>query len=136
MTRINQHYFKSILEKYLNEKHPEIVDKVQLLENRSLRALQTYRELSRKGATHETALECATLELTDGFGFSLYQFLYDLVSADFTEIPDETRRDFCISILPECLKISESLNYDNMEEWEAYYHFEEKMGEAVQNRLK
>jgi hypothetical protein len=77
----------------------------------------------------------ATCELTDGFGFSLYQFLYDLVCADFTEIPDETRRDFCISILPECRKVSESLNYDGMDEWEAYDYFEEKMGEVISSQL-
>ena len=134
MNKINQKYFKTILEKYLNNNHPELADREKHLENRSLKALQTYRELSGKGATHQTALEVACLELTDGFGFSLFQFLYDLVCNDFTEIPDETRRDFCIAILPECQKIRDSLSYEDMEDWEAYFHFEEKMAEAIQRQ--
>ena len=135
MNRINQAYFKTILENYLNENFPEIADREKHLENRSRRALQTYRELSGKGAAHQTALEIASLELTDGFGFSLFQFLYELVCEDFAEIPDETRRDFCISILPECKKVSESLNDNGMDDWEARYHFEEKMSEVIQKAI-
>ena len=135
MSRINQQYFKTILEKYLNEHYPEIADRDKHLENRSLKAVQTYRELSGKGATHETALEMAHLELTDGFGFSMFQFLYHLIGEDFSEIPDEIRRDFCIAILPECKKIGESLSYEGMEDDEAYYYFEEKMSEIIQKAV-
>jgi hypothetical protein len=131
MNEITIDKFKTILEKYLYENHPELPDKEEQLGKRSLRALRTYDELTAKGIDHETALEKACLELTGGFGFSLYQFLYEL-SYDFDEISDETRWDFCISILPECRKVSEILNYEGMEEWEAYDHFEEKMVEVIQ----
>ena len=135
MNKINQQYFKSILDKYLNENYPEIADREKQLKNRSLKAVQTYRELSGKGVTHETALEMAHLELTDGFGFSLFQFLYNLICDDFTEIPDETRRDFCIAILPECKKVKESLSYDGMDDYEARFYFEEKMSEVIQKAV-
>jgi hypothetical protein len=136
MNTISQPYFRALLENYLNENHPKIADREELLENRSKRALQTYRELSGKGAAHETALEIACLELTDGLGFSMYQFLYQLICEDFAEIPDEKRRDFCFAIFPECQKISDSLSYDGMDEWEARFHFEEKMAEVIQCHLK
>ena len=135
MSKINQQYFKTILEKYLNENYPELADMENHLENRSRQAMQTYRELSGKGATHETALEIAHLELTDGFGFSLFQFLYNLIGDDFSEIPDEIHRDFCIAILPECTKVNESLSYDGMDDYEARFYFEEKMSEVIQKAV-
>jgi hypothetical protein len=134
MNEITIDKFKTILEKYLYENHPELPDKEKQLEKRSLRALRTYDELTAKGIDHETALEKACLELTGGFGFSLFHFLYEL-SYDFDEISDEIRRDFCISILPECRKISDSLSYEGMEDWDAYYHFEGKMAEVIQRRI-
>jgi len=134
MNEITINTFKTILEKFLFENHPELPDKEKQLEKRSLRAICTYNELTEKDADHQTALEIACLELTDGFGFSLFQFLYELSNA-FTEISEETRRDFCIAILPECEKISKNLLYEGKEDWEVYYYFEEKMSEIIQKQL-
>ena len=130
MNEINMDTFKTILEKYLYENHPELPDRENQLEKRSLRALCTYEELIAKGADHQTALETACIDLEDGFGFSLFKFLYEL-SNNFTEIQDEIRRDFCIAILPECQKVSDNLSYADMEDWEAYYYFEGKMAEVI-----
>ena len=136
MSTISREYFRSILEQFLDENHPELPDREKLLENRSERALQTYCELSEKGTDRSVALEAAIGELTGGFGFSLFQFIYGLVCDDFSEeITDETRRDFCIAILPECRKTAERLSYEDMDEWEARYRFEEKMTEIIQNQI-
>lgn len=135
MKRISIEYFKSILEKYMDANFPELPDKEEQMETRSKRALLTYRELSGKGACHQTSLEAACLELTDGFGFPLFRFIYDLVFDHFNEIPDEIRRDFCLSILPECIRVRDSLSYDGMEECDAYDYFEEKMVEVIQKYI-
>lgn len=132
MGNINVEYFRTVLEKFLDRNHPGLPNREEHLETRSKKALHTYRELSGKGACYQTALEVASLELTDGFGFSLFQFLYDLVFDHFQEIPDEIRRDFCIAILPECTKVKNSLSYEGMEECDAYYYFEGKMEEVIQ----
>ena len=134
MNKINIDTFKTILEKLLYEKHPELTDKENLLEKRSLRALNTYNELIAKGTDHQAALETACRELTSGFGFSLFQFIYEL-SYDFTEISDETRRNFCIEILSECQKVSDSLAYEGMEDWEAYFYFESEIAKVIQSFL-
>jgi hypothetical protein len=134
MNKISIDTFKNILEKYLYENHPELPDRENQLEKRSLRAVRTYNELTEKGATHETALEHATLELTSGFGFSLFQFLLEL-SCYFSEISEENRREFCISILSECWKVSDSLSYEGMEDGEAYYYFEGKMEEMIHKNI-
>ena len=125
-------YFSSLLESFFYEKHPELSGDTQLLKQRSRKALCTYQELYDKGISPNNALEAACLEMTGGFGFSLYQFLYDLIFDDFKEIPDEKRRDFCLSILPECQKTYNNLSFDGMEDWEAYYLLEEKMVEIIQ----
>jgi hypothetical protein len=135
MNRINIEYFTALLEKYLEEKFPGFPDRDEQVKARSRKALQAYRELAGKGVCHQTALEIACLELTDSLGFSLFQFLYDMVFDDFKEIPDETRRDFCISILPECQKASLNLSCEGMEEWEARFHFEERMSGIIQNAI-
>ena len=130
---IQADYFETMLAAFLYEKHPHMAGDKKLITSRSKAAFKTYGEICAKGYDHFLALERACMELIDGLQFSLYQFLYDMLTDDFNEIADEERRDFCLAILPECQKAYNSLSFDGLEDWEARYKLEEKIAEIINN---
>ena len=137
MKKTDQNYFRIALIKFLDENQPNMSGDTMLIKNRSKAALKTFRELYRKGIDECVALEMAYNELIDGLHFSLYKYILNLISEDFDEIPIEKRKDFCLSILPECSVLVEKFTYpdDEQDEDLVYHRLETGISEVVMKNI-
>lgn len=78
-------YFRSLLEQYLNEHHPEMMNSRSFIENRAEAALTTYADAVKNGITHPEAEMQATEVLYKGLLFSAYDMIVEILWNEFSD---------------------------------------------------
>ena len=78
-------YFRSVLEQYLNERHPEIMESTSFIESRADEALTAYADAVKNGASHIEAEETANEILYKGLHFSAYNMIVEVLWNEFSE---------------------------------------------------
>lgn len=76
-------YFRSVLEQYLNEHHPEMTDSASFIESRAEEALTVYADAVKNGSSHLEAEELANEVLYKGLHFSGYDMIVEVLWNEF-----------------------------------------------------
>lgn len=106
-------YYRRRLEEFLRERHPQLLHAGRLLETRSLRAAETYREAIDKGESPLTASTRAETVLYEGLIFSRYDTLRCILQTEFPLIPAEQYRSLALTLQPLCEEIFLRYNLDD-----------------------
>lgn len=78
-------YFRSILQQYLNEHHPEMMKDESFIASRSEEALTVYLNELENGASHIDAEATANEVLYNGLHFSGYDMLVEVLWNEFAD---------------------------------------------------
>lgn len=78
-------YFRSVLEQYMNEHHPEMGDIESFVADRSNEALRVYAEAVGRGTPYLEADELASEILYKGLHFSGYDMIVEILWNEFSD---------------------------------------------------
>lgn len=94
-------YYGLYLLSYLKENHPDIATDKAFIETRSTIAADIYEQARKEGYTPEGAQELAMISLMQGFHFSKYNTLIEVLWNEFTdEIQQGDAADFAVKLQP------------------------------------
>ncbi len=116
-------YFKTLLENYLYDHFPELLQEKHFIQTHVELAEDVYRESIEQGVNVHIALEYAHRELFSGLGFSQYDYILDIVQEHFSDkVAEEERREFSLGLLSQCDAIFRKYNPLNEIVEEFYPH--------------
>lgn len=72
-------YFRSVLEQFLNEHHPNRVNDTSFIVSRAEEALNVYADAIRNGSSHLDAENLASEILYNGLHFSAYDMIVEVL---------------------------------------------------------
>lgn len=78
-------YFRSVLQQYLNEHHPEKMTDESFIASRSNEALTIYEDVVKNGASYTEADEEASEVLYKGLHFSGYDMIVEVLWNEFSD---------------------------------------------------
>lgn len=76
-------YFRSVLEQFLNEHHPDRVNDTSFIVSRAEEALNVYADAIRNGNSHLDAENLASEILYNGLHFSAYDKIVEVLWNEF-----------------------------------------------------
>lgn len=79
-------YFRSVLEQFLNEHHPDRVNDTSFIVSRAEEALNVYADAIRNGSSHLDAENLASEVLYKGLHFSAYDMIVEILWNEFADI--------------------------------------------------
>lgn len=95
-------WFRTRLDYYLRERHPQLQYRAQLLDRRSAVAADLYRRTCDAGGSAECALRLADRSLFRGLLFSKFDTIDLILANDFPDIPEDQRRTVARALLTPC----------------------------------
>ncbi|WP_159518626.1 DUF1896 family protein [Sunxiuqinia indica] len=96
-------YFQLRLFAFLEESHPDKINDLQFIRQRSELAAQAYSEAIQNGQNHIEAGQLAKAELFRGLHFSKYNTLFEILSEEFYDtVSDEKIQQYALELLPLC----------------------------------
>jgi hypothetical protein len=96
-------YFRLRLQELLNTSFPELAGDTELVVERAKEAAFAYEEAFRSGNTAEMCNEIADFILFEGFHFSRFDTVFQVVCHEFdTLMADEELRPFALKMLAVC----------------------------------
>ena len=96
-------YFQLRLFAFLEESHPDKINDLQFIRQRSELAAQAYSEAIQNGQNHIEAGQLAKAELFRGLHFSKYNTLFEILSEEFYDtVSDEKIHQYALELLPLC----------------------------------
>lgn len=95
-------WFRTRLDYYLRERHPQLQYRAQLLDRRSAVAADLYRRICDAGGSAECALRLADRSLFRGLLFSKFDTIDLILANDFPDIPEDQRRTVARALLTPC----------------------------------
>lgn len=99
----NLQYFKQQLRDHLSESFPQLADDARLISQRAKWAFNAYEGALTAKNTESQSLEIANYILFEGFHFSKFDTVLEVVCNEFTELlPAGERRAFTLKIMPLC----------------------------------
>lgn len=131
------HYFKHRLRDHLNESFPQLSEDSRLINQRAKWALNAYEGALSAGNPESHCLEIAEHILFEGFHFSKFDTLLDVLRHEFSHILSESEvRPMAQKIFPLCEKIF--MRYDLTDDF--IYNLEHdqlyrELKETIQNWL-
>lgn len=78
-------YFRSVLEQFLNEHHPDRVNDTSFIVSRAEEALNVYADAIRNGSSHLDAENLASEILYNGLHFSAYDKIVEVLWNEFSD---------------------------------------------------
>ena len=104
-------WFRTRLDYYLRERHPQLQYRAQLLDRRSAVAADLYRRTCDAGGSAECALRLADRSLFRGLLFSKFDTIDLILANDFPDIPEDQRRTVARALLTPCEPIFAGYGY-------------------------
>jgi hypothetical protein len=96
-------YFQLQLLAFLNESHPDKVNDLKFVRQRSALAALAYSDSIQSGESHIEAEELALEELFLGLHFSKYDTLFEILSEEFTDtVGEEKIPQYSRELVPLC----------------------------------
>jgi hypothetical protein len=96
-------YFQLQLLAFLKESHPDKVNDLKFIRQRSELAALAYSEAIQSGESHIEAEELARAELFRGLHFSKYDTLFEILSEEFADTVEEEKiPQYALELLPLC----------------------------------
>lgn len=99
----NHHYFKHLLRDHLRESFPQLAEDIKLINQRAKWAVNAYEGALAAGNSENQCLEIARYILFEGFHFSKFDTVLEVVCHEFTKLlPVGERRAFALKVMPLC----------------------------------
>ncbi len=99
----NLQYFTQQLRDHLNESFPQLADDTRLIDQRSRWAFNAFQGAKTAHNTEYQALEIAYYILFEGFHFSKFNTVLEVIRNEFPELlPTGEDRAFTLKLLPFC----------------------------------
>ncbi len=115
-------YFQLRLFAFLEESHPDKINDLQFIRQRSELAAQAYSEAIQNGQNHIEAGQLAKAELFRGLHFSKYNTLFEILSEEFSDtVSDEKIQQYALEQLPLCKDVFATYDlHDSFEDTPEY----------------
>lgn len=95
--------FKDYFREYLSINYAGLENPGILVEQRNAEAVREFETVYRQHGDKDTAYEMAVARLLEGYGFSKYDFMENILREELGPIPDEAEADrLCRRLIREC----------------------------------
>lgn len=99
----NLQYFKQRLREHLYESFPQLIDDIRLIDQRARWAFNAYEGALQGGNSESKSMEIAIYILMEGFHFSKFDTVVEVLGAEFSHrLPETEHRALALKLLPVC----------------------------------